>query len=51
MRTNCAIQESKNIRSETNGIKKILDTKYENANYKKITTKLKYLNSDEKLLS
>ena len=32
MRTNFAIQEHKNIKSVTNRIKKILDTKYEKAN-------------------
>ena len=50
MRTNFAIQESKNIKSATNRIKKILDTKYDKANLKEIITKLKYLNSDEQLL-
>ena len=47
MRTNFAIQESINIKSATNRIKKILDSKYEKANLKEITNKLKYLNSDE----
>ena len=47
MRTNFAIQESKNIKRITKRIKKILDAKYENANFKEITNKLKYLNSDE----
>ena len=32
MRTNFAIQESKNIKSATNRIKKILDAKCEKAN-------------------
>ena len=32
MKTNFAIQESKNIKSATNRIKKILDAKYENVN-------------------
>ena len=50
MKTNFAIQESKNIKSATNRIKKILDTNYEKANLKDITTKLKYLNSDEQFL-
>ena len=50
MRTNFAIQESKNIKSATNKIKKILDVKYEKANLKEITTKLKYLNSDKRFL-
>ena len=50
MKTNFAIQESKNIKSATNRIKKILDAKYEKANLKDITTKLKYLNSDEQIL-
>ena len=45
MRTNFTIQESKNIKSTTNRIKKILDAKYEKANLKEITNKLKYLNS------
>ena len=34
MKTNFAIQESKNIRSATNSLKKILDAKYEHANLK-----------------
>ena len=51
MSTTFAIQESKNIKSATNRIKKIWDAKYEKANFKKITTKLKYLNSDEHLLT
>ena len=46
-RTDFVIQESKNIKSSTNRIKKILDTKYEKANLNEITTKLNYLNSDE----
>ena len=50
MRTNFVIQDSKNIKSATNRIKKILDAKYEKANLKEITNKLKYLNSDEQLL-
>ena len=50
MRTNFAIQESKNIESVTNSIKKISDAKYEKTNLKEITTKLKYLNSDEQFL-
>ena len=44
MRTKFAIQESKNIKSATKRIKKNLDAKYEKANFKDITTKLKYLN-------
>ena len=47
MRTNFAIQESKNIQSTTNRIKKILDAKNEKANSKQITTKLKYYNSNK----
>ena len=47
MKTNFAIQESKNNKSATNRIKKILDAKYEMAILKEITNKLKYLNSDE----
>ena len=50
MRTNFAIQESKNIKNATNRIKKMLDAKYEKANLKEITTKVKYLNSDEQVL-
>ena len=50
MRTNFVIQDSKNIKSATNRIKKILDANCEKANLKEITTKLKYLNSDEQLL-
>ena len=45
-----AIQDSKNIRNSTNRIKKILDASYENANLKNITSKLKYLSSEEQLL-
>ena len=41
MITNFAIQESKNIKSATNRIKKILGAKYEKANLKDVTTKLK----------
>ena len=44
IRTNFVIQESKNIKSTTNRIKKILDAEYETA------TKLKYLNSDDQIL-
>ena len=40
-------KESKNIKSATFRIKKILDAKYEKANLKEMTRKLKYLNSDE----
>ena len=40
MRTNFAIQESKNIKSAINTIGNILDAKYEKANLNKITTKL-----------
>ena len=47
MRTNHVIQESKNIKSATNRIKKIFDAKYKKANLKEITTKLKYYNSDK----
>ena len=47
MKTNFATQESKNTRSGTYRIKKILDAKYEKVNLKDITTKLKYLNPDE----
>ena len=47
MRNNFAIQESKNIKSTTNRIKKDLDIKYEKANLKDITTKV---NLDEQLL-
>ena len=43
IKTNFAIQESKIIESVTNRIKKIWDAKYEKANIKEITTKLKYL--------
>ena len=50
MRTNFAIQESKNIKSATYRIKIILDAKYEKANLEEITTKLKYLNSDKQFL-
>ena len=50
MRTNFAIQESKNIKSATHRIKKMLDTNYEKANLKDITTKVKYLSSDEQFL-
>ena len=47
IKTNFTIQESKNIKSATNWIKKILDANYEKANFKEIRTKLKYLNSDK----
>ena len=47
MRNNFAIQESKNIKSTTNQIKQILDAKYDKANFKEITTKLKCLDSDK----
>ena len=50
MRTNFAVQESKNIKSATNGIKNILDAKYEKANLKEITNKLKYLKKDDHFL-
>ena len=50
MRTNFAIQQRKNVKSATNRIKKILYAKYEKANLKDITTKLKYLNSNEQLI-
>ena len=49
MRTNFAIQESKNIKSITNRMKKILDAKYEKENLKEITTTSKHLNSHEQL--
>ena len=51
MRTNFTVQESKNIRSATNRITKILDAKYETSNLKEITTKLKCLNSNLKDLT
>ena len=50
MRTNFTIQESKNIKSVTKRINKILDAKYEKVNLKDITTKSKYLNADEQFL-
>ena len=50
LKTNIAIQESKNIKSATNIIKKILDANYEKANLREITNKLKYLNSDKHFL-
>ena len=40
MRINFAIQESKNIKSATYRIKKILDAEYKQANLIEITTKL-----------
>ena len=49
-RTYFAMQESKNVKSVTNKIKKFLDAKYEKVNLKEITTKLKYSNSDEQFL-
>ena len=42
VQTNFAIQDSKNIKSATNGTEKILDAKYEKANLKEITNKLKW---------
>ena len=50
MRTNFGIQESTNVKSTTNTIKKILDAKYVKTNLKEISYKLKYLNSDEQLM-
>ena len=50
MGTYFAIQEGKNVKIATNRIKKILDAKQEKANLKEITTKFKYLNTDEQLL-
>ena len=47
MRTNFAIQESENVESATNRIKKILDAKYEKANLIEIRNESKYLNTDE----
>ena len=41
MRTNFVILERKNIRSVSNRIEKILGAKYEKANLKEITNKLK----------
>ena len=51
IRTNFAIQESKNINGATNRIQKILDAKYEKANLKEIISKLKYFNSDEQFFN
>ena len=51
MKTNFTIQETKNIKSATNRIKIILDSKYEKANLKEIANKLKYLNLDEQFLT
>ena len=42
MKTSFAIKESKNIKSATNRIKQISDANYEKANFKEITTKLKF---------
>ena len=50
MRTNFSIQYSKDIRSTTKRINKILDAKYEKANLKEITNIFKYLNSNKHLL-
>ena len=50
MRTNFAIQESKNIKSATNRIKKIFNAKYEKKILKELTTKLTYLNPDKHFL-
>ena len=50
MRNDSAIQESKNVKSPTNRIKKILDAKHKKANLKEVTTKSKYLNSDKQVL-
>ena len=50
IKTNFAIEVSKNIKSANNGIKKILDAKHEKANANNITIKLKYLNPDEQFL-
>ena len=51
MRTNFAIQESKNIKSATNRVNKILDAKYEMVNLKEITTKFKRLYWDKQFWS
>ena len=51
MRTNFAIQDSKNVKIATNRIKKNLDAKYEKANFKEITNKFKYLNLNEQFLT
>ena len=48
--THFVVQESKNIKSATNWIKKKLDSKYKKINFKEIKTKFKYLNSNEQLL-
>ena len=50
MRTNFVIEESKNIKSATNRIKKILNAKYKKANFKEIRNKLNYLYSDKQFL-
>ena len=50
LRLRVAPEESKNIKSATNRINQILYAKYEKANLKDITTKLKYLNSDKQFL-
>ena len=49
MRTKFSIQVSKNIKSATNKIKKILDGKYKKINLKEITNTLKCFNSDEQV--
>ena len=50
MRTNLQFNKVEKVKSSTNRIKKFFDAKYEKANLKEITTKLKYLNPDEQLL-
>ena len=50
IRTNFAIQKSKNIRSATNRIKKILHVKHKKTNLTEIKTKLKYSNKEEQFL-
>ena len=50
LKNHFTIQNSKNVTNSTNRIKKISDTNYKKANLQKITSKLKYLSSDEQLL-
>ena len=50
MRSNFAIQESQNIKSATNRIKKVSDAKYEKAYLKYITNKINYVISYKQFL-
>ena len=50
MRTHFTIQDSKNVRSATKTVKKILDANYKKVNLKKIVNNLRYLINDKQSL-